>query len=93
MYRPPSPLLSHNGFNEAPFTPIFDSHSVDGKSQRGFYGGSQKFTSSLDSNRMDDEHRLIARYAARLAIQNQPVVVNKKKITKISSLIINSYHM
>lgn len=80
---PPSPLPSHNGFAETCYTrAVFDSNSIDSRSHRsggggdagGYYGSSPKYTSSLDSNRIDDEHRLIARYAARLAIENQSVV-------------------
>lgn len=33
-----------------------------------------KYSSSLDSSRYDDEHRLIARYAARLAAEARTVV-------------------
>ncbi|KAK6622558.1 hypothetical protein RUM44_002370 [Polyplax serrata] len=73
QHIPPSPLPTHNGFNEVSFTPVFDSNSMDGHSQRGFCGNSSKYNLSLDSSRMDDEHRLIARYAARLAVQNQTV--------------------
>jgi hypothetical protein len=33
-----------------------------------------RYTSSLESTRLDDEHRLIARYAARLAAEARTVV-------------------
>ncbi|GLV39609.1 Dystrobrevin [Carabus blaptoides fortunei] len=52
---PPSPLPSHNGFPDGPFNPPFDMGSLDSRST----------ARSLDSGR-DDEHRLIARYAAKL---------------------------
>ncbi|KAF5301319.1 hypothetical protein FQA39_LY10717 [Lamprigera yunnana] len=52
---PPSPIPSHNGFPDGPFN--FDGMgSLD----------SRATARSLDSAR-DDEHRLIARYAAKLA--------------------------
>ncbi|XP_050295437.1 dystrobrevin beta-like isoform X2 [Anthonomus grandis grandis] len=54
---PPSPIPSHNGFPEGQFAPGFDGMgSLDSRST----------ARSLDSAR-DDEHRLIARYAAKLA--------------------------
>ncbi|GIY88165.1 hypothetical protein CDAR_191261 [Caerostris darwini] len=53
---PPSPIPSHNGFHSVANN-SFDMSSLDGRST----------TRSLESNRGDDEHRLIARYAARLA--------------------------
>ncbi|XP_035231003.1 dystrobrevin beta-like isoform X3 [Stegodyphus dumicola] len=53
---PPSPIPSHNGFHDAANN-SFDMSSIDGRST----------TRSLESSRGDDEHRLIARYAARLA--------------------------
>ncbi|KAG8196670.1 hypothetical protein JTE90_006579 [Oedothorax gibbosus] len=53
---PPSPIPSHNGFHDLTNN-SFDMSSLDGRST----------TRSLESNRGDDEHRLIARYAARLA--------------------------
>ncbi|XP_060536455.1 dystrobrevin beta isoform X2 [Cylas formicarius] len=54
---PPSPIPSHNGFPENQFSAGFDGMgSLDSRST----------ARSLDSAR-DDEHRLIARYAAKLA--------------------------
>ncbi|XP_019881301.1 dystrobrevin beta isoform X2 [Aethina tumida] len=54
---PPSPIPSHNGFPDGNFTSPFDGMgSLDSRST----------ARSLDSAR-DDEHRLIARYAAKLA--------------------------
>ncbi|GBM05106.1 Dystrobrevin beta [Araneus ventricosus] len=53
---PPSPIPSHNGFHDVANN-SFDMSSLDGRST----------TRSVESNRGDDEHRLIARYAARLA--------------------------
>ncbi len=41
---------------------------------------------SLDTNRIDDEHRLIARYAARLAADaNHAVSTNSTKYIALSS--------
>lgn len=54
---PPSPIPSHNGFPDGNFSTHFDGMgSLDSRST----------ARSLDSAR-DDEHRLIARYAAKLA--------------------------
>ncbi|XP_044738342.1 dystrobrevin beta-like isoform X3 [Chrysoperla carnea] len=59
---PPSPLPSHNGFSENnAFPMMYDVGSMDSRST----------VRSLDSSRIDDEHRLIARYAARLAQENK----------------------
>nr|CAD7586958.1 unnamed protein product [Timema genevievae] len=69
---PPSPLPSHNGFPDSSFIPQFDGGSMDSRStgRSGMCSSSPgKYTSSLDSTRLDDEHRLIARYAARLAAE------------------------
>nr|CAD7454664.1 unnamed protein product [Timema tahoe] len=69
---PPSPLPSHNGFPDSSFIPQFDGGSMDSRStgRSGMCSSSPgKYTSSLDSTRLDDEHRLIARYAARLATE------------------------
>ncbi|GJQ79260.1 putative zinc ion binding protein [Trypoxylus dichotomus] len=58
---PPSPLPSHNGFSDGNFLPHFDGMgSLDSRST----------AKSLDSAR-DDEHRLIARYAAKLAQESR----------------------
>lgn len=54
-FRPPSPLPSHNGFPDGAFGSPFDMGSLDSRST----------ARSLDSGR-DDEHKLIARYAAKL---------------------------
>ncbi|XP_049940517.1 dystrobrevin beta isoform X1 [Schistocerca serialis cubense] len=73
---PPSPLPSHNGFPESSFTSPFDGGSMDSRStvRSAFCTSSPgKYTSSLDSTRLDDEHRLIARYAARLAAEARTV--------------------
>ncbi|XP_066139060.1 dystrobrevin beta-like isoform X2 [Euwallacea fornicatus] len=54
---PPSPIPSHNGFPDGQFSTGYDGMgSLDSRST----------ARSLDSAR-DDEHRLIARYAAKLA--------------------------
>ncbi|XP_031843408.1 dystrobrevin beta isoform X3 [Nomia melanderi] len=54
---PPSPLPSHNGFPDPGFMAPFDSGSMDSRST----------LRSMDSSRLDDEHKLIARYAQKLA--------------------------
>ncbi|XP_025830778.1 dystrobrevin beta-like isoform X2 [Agrilus planipennis] len=53
---PPSPIPSHNGFPDSTFNTFDGMGSLD----------SRTTARSLDSAR-DDEHRLIARYAAKLA--------------------------
>ncbi|KAJ8925465.1 hypothetical protein NQ315_009299 [Exocentrus adspersus] len=53
---PPSPIPSHNGFPDGNFSAFDGMGSLDSRST----------ARSLDSAR-DDEHRLIARYAAKLA--------------------------
>ncbi|XP_054289457.1 dystrobrevin beta-like isoform X1 [Macrosteles quadrilineatus] len=65
---PPSPLPSHNGFPDAYGTSPYDVGSLDSRSTARSPG---KYTGSLDSSRMDDEHKLIARYAARLAAESR----------------------
>ncbi|XP_046417991.1 dystrobrevin beta isoform X1 [Neodiprion virginianus] len=62
---PPSPLPSHNGFPESGFMAPFDSGSMDSRST----------LRSMDSSRLEDEHKLIARYAMRLAQEARAVVV------------------
>ncbi|XP_063218074.1 dystrobrevin beta-like [Bacillus rossius redtenbacheri] len=70
---PPSPLPSHNGFPDGSFVSQFDGGSMDsrstGRSGGVSSGSAGKHTASLESTRLDDEHRLIARYAARLAAE------------------------
>ncbi|KAF4520539.1 hypothetical protein B566_EDAN008738 [Ephemera danica] len=69
---PPSPLPSHNGFPDgSSFSAPFDVGSVDSRStgRSPLCSSPSKYTSSLESTRLDDEHRLIARYAARLAAE------------------------
>ncbi|KAK9707799.1 Zinc finger, ZZ type [Popillia japonica] len=61
---PPSPLPSHNGFPDSNFLSQFDGMgSLDSRST----------AKSLDSAR-DDEHRLIARYAAKLAQESRSAI-------------------
>lgn len=68
---PPSPLPSHNGFPECSFVSSpYDVGSMDSRSTARSPG---KYTGSLDSTRLDDEHKLIARYAARLAAEARSV--------------------
>ncbi|XP_076028911.1 dystrobrevin beta-like isoform X4 [Oratosquilla oratoria] len=58
---PPSPMPSHNGFGgEAGNS--FDMGSLDSRSS-----GRSRGTSMPDWSQLDEEHRLIAHYAARLA--------------------------
>ncbi|XP_071447825.1 dystrobrevin beta-like [Hetaerina americana] len=81
---PPSPLPSHNGFPEAStFQSPFDVGSLDGRStgrspgcsSPGRYASLDSSTSTAaaaalaSASQVDDEHRLIARYAARLAAE------------------------
>ncbi|CAB0031834.1 unnamed protein product [Trichogramma brassicae] len=54
---PPSPLPSHNGFPDQGYMGPFDSGSLDSRST----------LRSMDSTRLDDEHKLIAMYAQRLS--------------------------
>ncbi|KAK7865657.1 hypothetical protein R5R35_006912 [Gryllus longicercus] len=73
---PPSPLPSHNGFPESNVASPFDGGSMDSRStgRSGMCSSSPgKYTSSLESTRLDDEHKLIARYAARLAAEARSV--------------------
>ncbi|KAJ8947876.1 hypothetical protein NQ318_010022 [Aromia moschata] len=58
---PPSPIPSHNGFPDSNFSAFDGMGSLDSRST----------ARSLDSAR-DDEHRLIARYAAKLAQEARP---------------------
>ncbi|UYV62534.1 DTNA [Cordylochernes scorpioides] len=53
---PPSPIPTHNGFLDH----AFDMASMDSHSSKSPFN-------SLDSSFRDDEHKLIARYAAKLA--------------------------
>lgn len=70
---PPSPLPSHNGFDGIPG--VFDHNStLDSRAT----GRSLDSTASLSGrvgnpNSNDEEHRLIARYAARLAQESRTV--------------------
>lgn len=62
---PPSPIPSHNGFPDGNYPSHFDGMgSLDSRST----------ARSLDSAR-DDEHRLIARYAAKLAQEQRTGMV------------------
>ncbi|XP_034242870.1 dystrobrevin beta isoform X2 [Thrips palmi] len=71
---PPSPLPSHNGFPETSFMSTqFDVGSMDSRST----------TRSLDSSRYDDEHRLIQRYAARLAASEARTVPRQASRTSM----------
>ncbi|KAH0540094.1 hypothetical protein KQX54_012599 [Cotesia glomerata] len=64
IIRPPSPLPSHNGFQESGFNTSFDAGSMDSRST----------AKSFDCSRYDDEHKLIAKYAHRLAQETKTVV-------------------
>ncbi|XP_076329774.1 dystrobrevin beta-like isoform X3 [Tachypleus tridentatus] len=59
---PPSPVPSHNGLFDR--NNSFDLSSLD---SRSVSKSPLQQTLSLESSRVDDEHRLIARYTARLA--------------------------
>lgn len=61
---PPTPVMVHNDLQDA------RSHSIDLSSVESGPTSSRspsKLNASIDTTRIDDEHRLIARYAARLA--------------------------
>lgn len=61
---PPSPMLAHKSFHNEHLHNSFEMASINsGSTSRS----PTKQNSNLESNRVDDEHRLIARYAARLA--------------------------
>jgi hypothetical protein len=71
---PPSPLPSHNGFSDGGLPGAFDrSSTLDSR----VTGRSLDSAGGVSMNRMnnsnDEEHRLIARYAARLAQENRAV--------------------
>lgn len=64
---PPSPLPTHNGFPEQGANSIpYDYNSLDSRSTIKSGG---KYSSLLKASQIDDEHKLIARYAARLAAE------------------------
>ncbi|XKL60356.1 hypothetical protein PGB90_001372 [Kerria lacca] len=63
---PPSPLPTHNGFPEPGVNSMpYDFNSLDSRST---IKSSGKY-SSFNASQVDDEHKLIARYAARLAAE------------------------
>ncbi|XP_053598573.1 dystrobrevin beta isoform X2 [Microplitis demolitor] len=68
---PPSPLPSHNGFQDAGFSIGLDTASLD----------SQLTLKSFDSSRLDDEHKLIAKYAHRLAQEARTVPRTSSKVS------------
>ncbi|XP_050546261.1 dystrobrevin beta-like isoform X2 [Daktulosphaira vitifoliae] len=70
---PPSPLLNHYGFSEVSLNSQFNT--LDSKNSSA---SPDIHAISLDYNSMDDEHKLIARYAARLAAE-------AKSVGKVSS--------
>lgn len=83
-FRPPSPLPSHNGFPDSNFLSQFDGMgSLDSRSTAKRYKIMILILQylyfsvcfSLDSAR-DDEHRLIARYAAKLAQESRSAIVS-----------------
>ncbi|XP_049879922.1 dystrobrevin beta isoform X1 [Pectinophora gossypiella] len=62
---PPSPVPAHNGFPE--YVAGYNTGSLDSRSSRSTH---RSIVEHL-SRGVDDEHRLIARYAARLAQENR----------------------
>lgn len=62
---PPSPLPTHNGFPE-PGMGQYDYNSLDSRSTIRSGG---KYSTLMNASQIDDEHKLIARYAARLAAE------------------------
>ncbi|KAJ8306279.1 hypothetical protein KUTeg_016824 [Tegillarca granosa] len=71
-FRPPTPRPGRNGYHDT------SAHSPEVSSvDSGTSPGSpSKLNASIDSNRIDDEHRLIARYAARLAADTHNALDN-----------------
>ncbi|XP_058454748.1 dystrobrevin beta isoform X3 [Malaya genurostris] len=68
---PPSPLPSHNGFNDGPMIPgMYDRSSTLDSRGTGLSLDSNG-TSTRGANSNDEEHRLIARYAQRLAQESR----------------------
>lgn len=66
---PPSPLPSHNGFSETGLL-AFDRSTLDSRATGiSFDSANASLQRQLQSS--DEEHRLIARYAARLAQENK----------------------
>ncbi|XP_050421611.1 dystrobrevin beta-like [Adelges cooleyi] len=65
---PPSPLPCHNGFSNMSLSSQFNT--LDSKTSSR---SPDKRTMSLDYTSMDDEHKLIARYAAKLAAKAKEV--------------------
>lgn len=68
---PPSPLPSHNGFSDGGIPGVYDRNStLDSRATgRSLDSAGASLTRHAQSN--DEEHRLIARYAARLAQENR----------------------
>ncbi|ELU02511.1 hypothetical protein CAPTEDRAFT_221719 [Capitella teleta] len=68
---PPSPLPAHNGFHASSLgrgqSGSLDVSSMDSSSATKSPSKVLHGSSTIDPARVDDEHRLIARYAARLA--------------------------
>ena len=71
---PPSPLLSHNGFSNIFPKTVYDNSTID-----------SRCTSRSYDNSKDDEHYLIARYAAKLAEQNRSDLNRAKSETSLIS--------
>ncbi|XP_026678218.1 dystrobrevin beta isoform X1 [Diaphorina citri] len=69
---PPSPLPSHNGFPDM-LSNTFDVSSMDSRSTSTARSPGRYNMGTLEASRLDDEHKLIARYAAKLAAENRSV--------------------
>lgn len=68
---PPSPLPSHNGFDSGLLAPFDRSSTLDSRATgRSLDSAGASLNRASTSN--DEEHRLIARYAARLAQERTP---------------------
>lgn len=67
---PPSPLPSHNGFDSGLLAPFDRSSTLDSRATgRSLDSAGASLNRASTSN--DEEHRLIARYAARLAQESR----------------------
>lgn len=62
---PPSPMPTHNGFQDIALN-SYDLASINSGGSAG-RSPTRLNSSCVETSRVDDEHRLIARYAARLA--------------------------
>lgn len=69
---PASPLPCHNGFGDM-LSNSYDAGSMDSRSTSTARSPGRYTMGTLESSRLDDEHKLIARYAAKLAAETRNV--------------------